>query len=487
MQSPPPIWNKERLCSLIREKLGDRRLIVVSNREPYEHHRSPNGITWKRPVGGLTEALDPVLRVTGGCWVAYGSGEADRDSVDSRDRVAVPPDSPQYTLRRVWLDKEEVEGYYLGFANKALWPLCHTVFVPPDFTESQWRMYRSVNRKFADAVLAETAGLDALVVVQDYHLALVPKMLREERPGLTIGQFWHIPWPPYDIFRTCPWREELVEGLLGNDLLGFHIGHFCDNFNDAVDHIAGESEHRTEVAAFPISVDFEQLAMESGAPAIEREMLSLEREYGLEGKIVGLGMDRLDYTKGIPERLLAFEKFIRDNPEYRGKIVFIQAGMPSRSSIGAYQQLGHRIESLIDTINATYGDGKWRPVIAIAGQLSYDTLHALRRMAHFCVVSSLDDGMNLVAKEYVAARNDGDGVLILSEFAGASRELSDALIINPYDTTGFAAAIKAAVEMPPRERSRRMNALRATVRENNIYRWAGDLLSRIIALSDGER
>ena len=216
-------------------------------------------------------------------------------------------------------------------------------------------------------------------------------------------------------------------------------------------------------------------------------MLSLEREYGLEGKIVGLGMDRLDYTKGIPERLLAFEKFIRDNPEYRGKIVFIQAGMPSRSSIGAYQQLGHRIESLIDTINATYGDGKWRPVIAIAGQLSYGTLHALRRMAHFCVVSSLDDGMNLVAKEYVAARNDGDGVLILSEFAGASRELSDALIINPYDTTGFAAAIKAAVEMPPRERSRRMNALRATVRENNIYRWAGDLLSRIIALSDGER
>lgn len=486
MQPQAPSWNKERLCSFIKQKLGNRRLIVVSNREPYEHYYSGGDVVWKRPVGGLTEALDPVLRAAGGCWVAHGSGNADRDSVDNLDCVAVPPDSNEYTLRRIWLDNEEIEGYYLGFANEALWPLCHIAFVPPVFNEEHWQIYRSVNRKFADAVLEEIGEHQSVIVIQDYHLALAARMLRAERPDLTIGQFWHIPWPPYDVFRTCPWREEIVEGLLGNDLLGFHTRHFCDNFINAARQLTGTMD-RTEIAAFPISVDFEQISSDAARPEVETEMVRLEKELDLGGRTIGVGMDRLDYTKGIPERLLAYERFLRDNPEYRGKTVFIQAGMPSREKIDAYQRLGNHIEAILNSINDEFGTGHWQPVIAIPGQLSNVTLNALRRLADFCVVSSLDDGMNLVVKEYAAARNDEDGVLLLSEFTGAAAELKDALIINPYDTAGFAGTIKSAIEMSEEERRRRMAGLRMAVRENNIYHWAAELLSRLIGIMERER
>jgi alpha,alpha-trehalose-phosphate synthase [UDP-forming] len=488
-------WDKDRLYQLVRGRLGDRLFIVVSNREPYVHTFSGGGTAWHRPVSGLTEALDPVMRASGGVWVAQGAGAADRQTVDKNDRLAVPPDRPEYTLRRVWLADEEVKGFYLGFANSALWPLCHIAFVPPVFDESDWRTYQKVNGIFADAVMREVGKRQAVVLVQDYHFALLPRYLRERAPGLTIGQFWHIPWPPYEVFRTCPWQEQIIDGLLGNDLLGFHTRSFCRNFTQAAAYGKGTGVDRRRLAVsregsttfvepFPISVDFAEINRQGGTEAVAKEMDTLRREYRLEGRYVGLGMDRLDYTKGIPERFRALEQFFADNAAYRGKVVFIQAGMPSRTEIDKYRDLGRIVNDLVNNINEKYGAGSYRPVISLDRQLSPETLQALRRLAHFCVVSPLHDGMNLVAKEYVAARSDGDGVLILSRFAGAAEGMRDALLINPFDTGDFARRIKEAIEMPPAERRRRMKKLRAGVAGHNIYRWGAAMVSRLMEIAE---
>lgn len=484
-------WDRDRLYNLVQEKLGDYLFLVVSNREPYVHTMAGKEIAVNRPVSGLTVALDPVMRASGGTWIAHGSGDADKKAVDANDRVAVPPDKPEYTLRRVWLTEEEVEGYYLGFSNQALWPLCHVTFTPPLFREADWNTYREVNRVFADAVLQEVGDRKAVVLVQDYHFALLSRLIKEQKPELTVGQFWHIPWPTHEVYRTCPWAEEIIDGLLGNDVLGFHTQSFCDNFLATAKHVLGARtslkkstvDYRGKtslVQPFPISVDFDDLSRGAGTEAVEREAERLRGEFGLEGKYVGIGMDRLDYTKGIPERLQALDKFLEDAPEYRGKVVFIQAGMPSRTQIESYRDINQRIENLVDSINKKYS---WRPVISLARQLSLTTLAALNRVADFCIVSSLHDGMNLVAKEFVSARADGDGVLILSKFAGAAVELKDALLVNPYATGEFAGKIKEAIEMPETERRRRMKTMRKVVADNNIYRWGADMVSRLISIA----
>ncbi len=487
-------WNKDRLYKLVQSKLGDSLFIVVSNREPYVHSMSGGKIKCTRPVGGLTEALDPVMRASGGTWVAQGTGDADRKVVDERNRIAVPPEKPEYTLRRVWLTEDEVAGFYLGFANQALWPLCHVTFTPPDFREDWWHTYQKVNKIFADAIMDEIGGRKAVVLVQDYHFALLSGYLKEQNPDLTVGQFWHIPWPAYEVLRTCPWHEEILVGMLGNDLMGFHTRSFCNNFIESVERSLEARTDRessaivrqgntTVVEPFPISVDFDSLSRQAGTKAVEKEMENLTREFNLEGKYLGVGMDRMDYTKGIPERLMALDKFLEDNPEYRGKVVFIQAGMPSRTQIDTYQEIGQRIDDLMSGINEKYGTGSWQPVIPMMRQLSRETLNALRRLARFCVVSSLHDGMNLVAKEYVSARVDGDGVLILSRFTGAAVEMQDALFINPYAISEFAGKIKEAIEMPEAERRRRMKNMREIVASNNIYRWGGSMVSRLISIA----
>ena len=487
-------WDKDRLYQLVQEKLGDYLFLVVSNREPYIHTIYGNEIICHRPVSGLTEALDPVMRASKGTWIAYGSGDADRKAVDSHDRVAVPPEKPEYTLRRVWLTKDEVAGFYLGFSNEALWPLCHVTFTPPTFRESDWNTYKKVNQIFAEAVIQEVADRKAMVLVQDYHFALLSRLLREQSPKLVIGQFWHIPWPTHEIFRTCPWQEEILDGLLGNDLLGFHTQSYCHNLLETVEHnLAAKIDHdrfavtyrgrTTLVQPFPISVDFDRLSQEAETEAVEREMESLRHELDLAGKYVGVGMDRMDYTKGIPQRLQALDKFLEDSPSYRGKVVFIQAGMPSRTQIESYQDINQRIEDLMKSINDKYGNAFWKPVIPMTRQLAPTTLAALRRLANFCVVSSLHDGMNLVAKEFVSSRVDGDGVLILSQFTGAVDEMREALLINPYAITEFAKKIKEAIEMPEAERRRRMETMRETVASNNIYRWAGSIISRLISIA----
>jgi trehalose 6-phosphate synthase len=468
--------------------------LVVSNREPYSHTLSGDEIICNRPVSGLTEALDPVMRASKGTWIAHGSGDADKKVVDSHDRVAVPPEKPEYTLRRVWLTEDEIEGFYLGFANQALWPLCHVTFTPPIFRESDWNTYKKVNQIFADVVLEEVAGRKAVVLLQDYHFALLSRFIKEQAPELTVGQFWHIPWSTHEIFRTCPWREEILDGLLGNDLLGFHVPSFCNNFLETVERTLEARTDRdesavtyrgktTRVQPFPISVDFDSLARDAGTEEVEQEIEYLRREFDLEGKYVGIGMDRIDYTKGIPERLQALDELFREYPGYRGKVVFIQAGMPSRTQIESYQDINRRTDELAEGLNARYGTDSWKPVIMMTRQLSRATLNALRRLASFCVVSSLHDGMNLVAKEFVSSRVDEDGVLILSQFTGAATELTDALLINPYAISDFARKIKEALEMSEGERRRRMKNMRGIVDGNNIYRWGASTVSRLISIA----
>ncbi|PKB64325.1 MAG: trehalose-6-phosphate synthase [SAR202 cluster bacterium Io17-Chloro-G2] len=461
--------------------------MVVSNRQPYVHELVEGRLTYAVPAGGVTTAIDPLMQECGGTWVAHGGGQGDRHAVDERNRIPVPPDDPSYTLRLVWLTEEQERGYYYGFSNESLWPLCHNAYIEPVFDSNHWQAYQDVNKEFAKHVLDEIDGRPAAVFTQDYHLTLLPRLLREADPEILTGQFWHIPWPNHEIFRICPWQNELLDGLLANDLLGFHIGDHCDNFLETVAragkgrvnfeyNMVSRQDDLTLVRPFPISVDFEQINSDSQLPEVDEEIQRLTQEWDLEGQLVALGIDRIDYTKGIPHRFRAIGRFLEKYPQYIGKIVFIQAGVMSRTDIEAYQQLSAQIDSLLEEINGRFGQDDWQPIIYMPTDPSNVTLLALRRIARFCVVSSLHDGMNLVAKEYVASRFDEDGVLILSPFTGAALELTEALMANPYATEYFADTIREAVEMPLEERRSRMVRMRSIVRENNIYKWAAHLL-----------
>ena len=486
-----PTWNSENLRRLVQREIGDYRLVVVSNRQPYIHELIEGELRYVVPAGGLTTAIDPLMQECGGTWVAYGGGKGDWFAVDEQNKIAVPPDNPAYTLRLIWLTEAQEQGYYYGFSNEGLWPLCHNAYTEPVFDADDWQTYKAVNEEFARQVLDEIDGHPAAVFTQDYHLALLPRLIRDADPDVITGQFWHIPWPNPEIFRICPWQEELLDGLLGNDLLGFHIGDHCDNFLDTVSRtidsrvdldysIVSYRNEPTLVRPFPISVDFEDICERAASVYVTEEMERLADELGLEGKVVGLGIDRIDYTKGIPHRFRAMGRFLEKNPEYIGKVVFVQAGVMSRTSIDAYQHLAEQIEELLEEINGRFAVKDWKPIIYLPTDLPNVSLLALRRLAQFCVVSSLHDGMNLVAKEYVASRFDEDGVLILSPFTGAAHELTDALIVNPYATERFADAILEAVEMPYEERRSRMVRMRSIVRENNIYKWAARLLVELM-------
>ena len=478
-----PTWTREKLQRLVQREIGDYQLIVVSNRQPYVHEIVEGELSYTSTAGGLVTAIDPLMQECGGTWVAFGGGKGDHFAVDKNNRIQVPPDDPSYTLRLVWLTEQEEQGYYAGFSNEGLWPLCHNTFIEPTFQTSDWETYKAVNNVFAKQVLDEIDGRPAVVFTQDYHLALLPRLLREVDPDVITAQFWHIPWPTYDIYRICPWGDELIDGLLGNDLLGFHIGDHCDNFMEAAARSLGSQVHGeynlvyqrkepTLVRPFPISVDFEQINLDSQSPEVTDEVDRLLEEFDLDGKIVGLGIDRIDYTKGIPHRIRAIGRFFEKYPEYIGKVVFVQAGVMSRANIHAYQQLSGQIDHELENVSGRFSTDDWQPVLYLPDDLPPITLAAFRRIARFCVVSSLHDGMNLVAKEYVASCFDEDGVLILSPFTGAAHELTDSLIVNPYATEEFAEAIYDAVEMPLSERQERMEKMRRVVEENNIYMWA---------------
>jgi trehalose 6-phosphate synthase len=488
-------WTAERLSAHVRSKLGASRLFVVSNREPYSHVHQGKSVRAVVPASGLVTALEPILCACDGTWVAHGNGDADRETVDRHDRLLVPPEEPRYTLRRVWLTKDEEEGYYYGFANEGLWPLCHIAHTRPTFRVSDWQHYQRANKKFSEAVLEEMADTEQpVLLVQDYHFALLPRLVKKERPDARVAIFWHIPWPNSEGFAICPWQPELLDGLLGADLISFHIQSHCTNFLQTVDrtlesridseHFTVNREgHRTVVKPFPISVDFPQApAKEPGQDSTYLDRVALLRELGIEALVIGVGVDRVDYTKGIMERFQAVERMLEKHPAYQGKFTFLQIGAPSRTHIKRYHDLLADVEAESERINWRFQTGTWKPIVFLKRQHSHQEILRYYRAADLCLVTSLHDGMNLVAKEFVAARHDEQGVLILSRFTGAARELRDAVLVNPYDIERTADAICYAIEMEAEERTARMQRLRGVVKEHNIYRWAGNLIAELCAV-----
>jgi len=488
------LWTQEKLKDLIHARLGDNSLFVVSNREPYMHLVDENtgATSCIRPASGVVTAIDPVMRACGGTWIAHGAGNADKKFVNSKDKLGVPPQDIHYILRRVWLSKEEEAGYYYGFSNEGLWPLCHFTHTRPIFRESDWQAYKKVNQKFADSVLEELPTKHPFVFIQDYHFTLLGKMIKEKRPDATIALFWHIPWPTPEAFSICPYRKEILEGMLGCDLIGFHVQNHCNNFLDTANRLLESRvdiekfsivrfEKETFVRAFPISVNghLNQAAKDAD---IKREIDKIKKEFDLEGKIIGLGIDRIDYTKGIVERVLAIDRFLEKYPQYKKKFVFIQLAAPSRVHIKRYHDLMAEIDELIEKKNWKHSDPDWKPIVYLKRHFSLDEIEPFYKMADLCIVSSLHDGMNLVAKEYVATKNDLSGVLILSQFTGAARELADAIQVNPYSIEEFADSIKLALQMPQEEKTKRMENMRKIVSENNVYRWAGNIITELAAL-----
>ena len=480
-------WTPEALREILRGDLKGEEVIVVSNREPYIHQYVDREIQVWRPASGLVTALEPVMRACSGTWVAHGGGSADRAVVDRRDRVAVPPEHPAYRLRRVWLSEEEEAGYYYGFANEGLWPLCHIAHVRPTFRTSDWERYGDVNRRFAAAVVDEATSANPIILVQDYHFALLPRMIRETLPAATVISFWHIPWPNPEAFSICPWRDELLTGLLGSGILGFHTRFHCINFLDTVDRFLEARVDRetftvtyqgklTAVKRYPISIDFPPAPILVSKP-VDRCRLDVRAQHDLPpDQAIGLGVDRLDYTKGIEERFRAVERLLELEPDWVGGFTFIQVAAPTRTRIPDYQAYEARVRAMADRINARFPDATHPPIILHVAHHDPEEVYEYYRAADVCVVTSLHDGMNLVAKEFVSARDDERGVLVLSQFAGASRELPEAIIVNPYDIEQCAAALQLALAMPVGEQRARMRLMRALVRDFNVYRWAGRML-----------
>ena len=514
------VWTAHRLAVHVRERLGNGKLFVVSNREPYMHVRQGSGVECVVPPSGVVTALEPVLQACEGTWIAHGSGSEDASFVDAHDRLRVPPEDPRYTLRRVWLSPEEESGYYEGFSNEGLWPLCHIAHTRPIFRASDWNYYQRVNAKFADVLIEEMQDTEHPVVfVQDYHFALLPQMIKKARPDARVGIFWHIPWPNAESFGICPWQAELVDGLLGADVIGFHIQSHCNNFLETVDRALEartdweqfsirRSGHLSLVRPFPISVAWDEHSLEgdrylekrfgsAGLASIHREGLrdqfgdleplertrsELHRELGIEGMQLMVGVDRMDYTKGIVERLLAIEHLLEEHPWYLEKVVFVQIAAPSRTRIPSYAGLRIQVQETVARINRRYETSTWKPVILIERQCSHQEVAKFYQAADICIVTSLHDGMNLVAKEYLAARQDCDGVLVLSRFAGAAQELRDALLVNPYDVQQVTEAIRTGLEMSHGERRLRMERMRLQVKEHNVYRWASNVLTDVCAV-----
>lgn len=481
-------WTPQALRHVVTHQLGQPQVIVLSNREPYIHRQGSDGtIEVQVPASGMVTALEPITRACGGTWIAHGSGDADKLVVDRHDRIRVPPSDPAYTLRRVWLTTDEEEGHYYGFSNEGLWPLCHLAYVRPAFRDSDWAMYCAVNRKFADTVDREATDPSPLVLIQDYHFAVAPKMVRERLPDATIAVFWHIPWPNPETFGICPWKVELLKGMLAADILGFHTRYHCQNFLATVDRFVEcqiDREHMTiqlgnhvcQIAAYPISIEWPPHWLESVAPPAQCRS-AIQKRYGIRpDTAIGVGIERWDFTKGILERFLAIESLLENSSEYLKRVCFLQVAAPTRSKLPAYQQLQRETLAAVERINSRFATADWRPIVLIDTHQEPPQVFELMRAADFCLVNSLHDGMNLVAKEFVAARDDEDGVLILSSFAGASRELLEALLVNPFAIGETAEAIRLAIAMPRKERRERMALMRRTVSENNVYRWAGRML-----------
>ncbi len=481
---------KTEILRLLKGTFADRKLILLSNREPYVHRAIPRGFVCEKQGGGVATALDPVMQMVGGTWIAWGSGNLDKSFVDEKGRVKVPPQDPKYLLKRVWLTEDEVENYYLGFSNRSLWPLAHNLCNQVVFKRKFWEFYKKVNEHFAQVASEEFESERALIWVNDYQLALVPQKLRSKAEDAMIVFFWHIPWPNYDLFCILPQRKEFLEGLLGSDLLGFHTQNFCRNFLACAEQeLEAEvnfekstvtyRDHTTKVKAFPISIDFEHFCSLAQSKETQAMLTKLRKGFHLEDTILGISVDRLDYTKGIPEKLRAIDLFLERYPQYQGRFTFVQIAAPSRTKIKAYRELREEVVSLVSQINQKYEKPGWRPIFLINRQVDHKTLSVYYRLADLAIISSVRDGMNLVAKEFIASQIDEKGILCLSEFAGAFEEMENSIPINPYYSDGFAEAIKKALEMPLPEKRDRIRRMRQYLKEYDIYRWTYDIFQTL--------
>ncbi len=480
------IWTPERLKVEMENILHGKKMVVVSNREPYMHVHDGKNIKCIVPASGLITAMEPILKACGGLWIASGTGNADMETVDKDDKLQVPPESPRYTLKRLWQTDKEEKHFYFGFSNEGLWPLCHIAHTRPTFREEDWFYYQKVNEDFAQAILKETEDDEhPFILIQDYHFALLPELIKKRKPDAKVAIFWHIPWPNPESFGICPWQKEILRGMLGADLIGFHTQYHCNHFLETVNHtlesrVLWESfsvkleGHSTIVKPFPISIAFTQKDLKIRTPKIKPSQLLAE--FGIKATHMGIGVDRVDYTKGIVEKLLAIERFFEKYPEYLGKFTFVQIGAPSRTELKSYSDIMNSIVSESERINLRFKSKKWKPVLLLNQYHSQNEIAPFYSSADFCMVSSLHDGMNLVAKEFVASRNHNDGSLILSRFAGAARDLQGALIVNPYDIEQSAEAIKSALDMTIEEQHLRMIQMRQEILKHNIYLWAANLV-----------
>lgn len=486
-------WTEERLKEFVKKYLSDRRIITISNREPYIHVKEGKKISYFIPASGMVTALDPIMQACGGIWIAHGSGNADRLVVNKKDEVLVPPDEMKYSLKRVWLTEQEIKGHYLGFSNEGMWPLFHLAHTRPTFRQQDWDLYQQVNEKFAGSVLSAIRHTEnPILLVQDFHLALLPSLVKKKRADATIGIFWHIPWVSAESFSICPWKKEILDGILGADLIGFQTQQYCNNFIDTVgreleslidyDRFAvSRNEHTSFIKAFPISIAFTNgIRDDLSEKQQEKDERDVVRKLNLNTRYLGVGVDRMDYTKGIMERLKGIDIFLRKYPSFHEEFAFVQIAAPSRSEVEKYREFAEQVKNEVARINSEHGTQKWKPIVLLYEQHTHEEINLLFRQSHFCLVTSLHDGMNLVAKEFVAARNDGKGVLILSQFAGAARELKDAVIINPYNGEQTADAIYHALTMSASEQQLRMEKMREVVKNYNIFRWSADFLRSLI-------
>lgn len=483
-------WTAERLKEFIKAYLKDRKIFVVSNREPYIHNKVKNEIKYLVPAHGMVTAVESVMEACGGLWIAHGSGDADKETSDKNGKIKVPPEEPKYTLKRIWLTPEEVQGYYVGFSNEALFPLCLMSHTRPVFRKEDWMIYRQVNGKFAESLLKEIKDVpQPIVLVQDLHFALVPSIIKKSRPDAQIGLFWHHPWPSPEQFSICPWRNEIIKGMLGADVIGFHIQQHCNNFLETVGQeiesiidferfSVTHNGHTTIIRPFPISVALTN----DISPKEDEKNIKTFKSFGIKTEFLGLGVDRLDYTKGILERFRGIEYFLDTYPEYKERFSFLQIAAPSREGAQKYRDYAESVQLEVERINKKFEVADWKPIVYEKKHHSHAELTPLYRETHFCLITSLHDGMNLVSKEFIAARNDEQGVLILSELTGAAKSLKEAILFNPYNIAEIGEAIKCALQMPPSEQHVRMKTLRGRVKDYNVYRWAAEFIKEVANL-----
>lgn len=479
-------------------EMGKRKFIVALQKEPYSHVYGKDGrIELTKSAGGVHVLIDSVLKETGGTVVAMASGEADKEVVDADSRCVIKTGNRNYTLKRIFLDKNEFDGFYYGFANQTLWPLFHVVFVKPVFNRAWWDTYVSVNRIFAENIIRELKSTEEAVIwINDYHLALVPKMLHEVNPRLAIGTFWHIPWPTHEIFRICPWRRQILEGILGSDFISFHRDYHVDNFVSCARRELGvmvESEpttitrygHKTQLTSLPAGIDFEEVRSITRARTLSKTNV-IQNDFGIQTEYLAIGVERVEYTKGIIERLKILELFFKKYPEYQGKLTYLSIAPPSRTQIPTYRKYSEEVSALTEKINSDLQTPEWKPLHFIHTNIERVKLFEYYRAADICLVTSLDDGMNLVAKEFVLAANPEKGMLLLSKFTGAAKDLRKAQLINPYDTEGSANALFESLKMEPEEKKKRNEEMINVLKEHNLYEWAIQFVQSTLRANEDE-